>query len=78
MEKTKYCIYKGCSREATIWRGKLIKSRDFVSAGFCEEHQEKKCINLFGKYGVHGIYDKSIQLIDNTTKSGQIINLIEQ
>jgi hypothetical protein len=38
MEKTKYCCIRGCNREASSWDGLLIKSRDKVKAGFCDEH----------------------------------------
>ena len=63
MEKTKYCCISGCNREATTWEGKLIKSRDFVRAGFCEEHTGKPCPNIFGKKDCYGIYNKNLQLI---------------
>ena len=59
--KTKYCIAKDCNRQATVWRGKLIKSRDYVSAGFCEEHDGMPCPNLFGKKDVYGLYNKELQ-----------------
>jgi hypothetical protein len=63
MEKTKYCYVKDCNREATSWEGKLLKSRDRVLAGVCDEHTGIPCPNLFGIPGVVGIYDKSLQLI---------------
>lgn len=71
MEKTKYCCFGSCGKEATTWIGYLIKSRDRVSAGFCDEHNavEKK---------FHGYYDKTFQLVDASYVAQSSINLIEQ
>lgn len=63
MEKTKYCCIRGCNREASSWDGLLIKSRDKVKAGFCDEHTGIPCPNSFNIRGCYGIYDKTLQLI---------------
>jgi len=60
--KTKYCSVVNCNREATSWEGLLIKSRDYVKRGVCDEHTGMPCPNLFNKKGVYGIYDKTLQL----------------
>ncbi len=78
MEKTKFCVHGDCHKEAVIWIGYLVKSRDKVSAGFCDEHSSTECRNVFGKKGCHGLYDKSLQLVRGNYKPMSTINVIEQ
>ena len=75
--KTKECIK--CGRDATAWGGYLLKSRDYVKAGFCELHYNSPCPNLFGKKGVYGIFNKSnYTLVKDNYKSISSVNNIEQ
>jgi hypothetical protein len=63
MDRTFYCCVSGCSREASSWEGVLVKSRDRVKAGFCDEHTGIPCPNIFGIPKCYGIYNKSLMLI---------------
>ena len=58
--KTKNCCI--CYKKATVWNGWLIKSRDGIVAGFCEEHkpQEEKR-NVYDKENLRGIYNKEME-----------------
>lgn len=77
--KTKYCIIKHCNREATIWKGRLLKGRDAISsAGFCAEHSYTKCPNLFGKPNVYDFETKDMVMISDSAKPIVEINTIEQ
>lgn len=62
MESTERCVKHNCRREATEFKGFLIKSRDKVIAGFCEEHLPPEIGNFLGKKGCYGIYDKDYGL----------------
>jgi len=80
MEKTKKCCIGACQNLATVWKGELVKSRDRVVAGFCENHKDTKCPNAFGKAGVYGLYDKTFGLIPmNKNNDKELLqNIIEQ
>ncbi len=62
MEKTLNCIVKTCKNKAIFWNGFLLKSRDKVIAGFCEEHKNTECINAFKITNCFGIYDKTYDI----------------
>lgn len=77
--KTKYCIRPGCDRKATVWKGKLLRGRDsFNSAGFCEEHADTKCPNMFGKKDVYCFETKDMEMVSDGYKSKSSINITEQ
>lgn len=63
MEKTLRCIVYGCRNLAVDHAGFVIKSRDRVSAGFCENHLDVPCPNAFGKRDCYGLYDKAIGIL---------------
>lgn len=66
---TQKCIVSGCNKEANHYDGILLKSRDAVSAGFCDNHWYiTKCPNLFGIKYCYGIFDKSMGLITKKQK----------
>ncbi len=57
--KTKNCCK--CYKLATNWNGWLIKSRDGVEAGFCDEHIPDKN----DKKKLRGIYNKQMEVIES-------------
>lgn len=60
--KTKKCCVSGCNKDASKWDGFLLKSRDKISAGFCEHHwMITVCPNAFNKKGCFGIFHKGLQ-----------------
>lgn len=63
MQKTLRCIVYGCRNLAVTHAGFVIKSRDKVSAGFCDNHLGIPCPNAFGKRDCYGLYDKAIGII---------------
>jgi len=75
-----------CYAIATNWSGWLIKSRDGIVAGFCEEHKpNEKIYTTFGNHNLRGIYDKQMGETAKKLKSSDVIkkfgldkNLIEQ
>ncbi len=62
--KTKICVVGGCDKDAVHYDGILVKSRDAVSAGFCEHHWFiTQCPNTFGIKNCYGVFDKSLGLL---------------
>jgi hypothetical protein len=50
-----------CYAIATNWSGWLIKSRDGIVAGFCNEHKPAgKKYTTFGSHNLRGIYNKNM------------------
>ena len=61
--KTDICIVRNCGKQAIKWDGFLVKSRDAVSAGFCEHHWfHTQCPNFGGIKNCYGTYDKSLNI----------------
>ena len=59
--KTEKCIVAHCGKEAIHWDGIVLKSRDAVSAGFCDFHWFiTQCPNSFGIKGCFGVYSKDL------------------
>lgn len=70
--RTEYCCV--CYKIAVHYNGWLIKSRDAVVAGFCDEHAPTEP-NLKGTYGQHnyrGIYNKEMGFTTKKLKPEQI------
>lgn len=81
--RTEFCCK--CYGIATNWNGWLIKSRDGVVAGFCEEHKPEapNIKTTYGSHNLRGIYDKKMGFKEKKTqntiyKYGLNKNLIEQ
>ena len=71
---THRCIVNKCMNIATHWTGNVLKSRDHVLAGFCDEHRNTKCNNAFGKAGCYGTYDKQFGLLSLNEEPDEIVN----
>lgn len=63
--KTKMCCVGKCDKEAVKHDGFLLKSRDAVSAGFCEHHWFLiQCPNFRGIKNCFGVFDKGLGLVE--------------
>jgi hypothetical protein len=77
--KTERCCV--CEKIATSWNGFLLKSRERIIAGFCFDHKNIPCQNLFGRTGCYGIYHKGlgeIKVTETNEHYGLDVNVIEQ
>ncbi len=62
--KTKMCVVNKCEKEAVKYDGFLLKSRDAVSAGFCEHHWFLiQCPNFRGIKNCFGIFNKNLGIL---------------
>jgi hypothetical protein len=59
--RTEKCCNRNCGSIATNWSGVLRKSRDFVKAGFCEEHTPEIAHK---DNSILGIYHKGLGFLE--------------
>jgi hypothetical protein len=60
--RTKKCYVNGCDKPAVKWHGILVKSRDAILCGWCEDHKDIECPKLFNIPDCYGVYNKQIEL----------------
>lgn len=80
MYRTKNCIECSVIRceavEATRWTGHVLRGKQSILAGFCEEHKDAECPNINKKMGCFGYYNERDGLINETDFDNMVNSVI--